>query len=208
MSWSGRIKRGPPEAPRSAELEAAAAAPVERTSPGLAALFEALARDGRHSILDLGLAGDRHLRLLSRFARQIRFAGLVPEPPQGDAFVSALRGLPPNSHRPYDVVLAWDVLDRIGPSQRVALVERLGELTAPAARLYAVVDTSGASITQPLRSTLIDVGRISVRPAGPPEPARPPLLPAPLERLLAPFEVVHAFTLRTGQREYVAMKSE
>lgn len=207
MRWPGRLRRRPPEASRAAgETAAAAATPVERPSPGAAALFDALVPDGRHSILDLGLAGDLHLRLLSRYSRQIRFAGLIPEPPEGDAWTSALAALPPNTHHPYDVVLAWDILDRIDPPQRVTLISRLVELTAPSARLYAVVDTSGAATTRPLRSTLTDVNRVSMQPVGPPEPARPVLLPAPVERLLAPFEVTQAFTLRSGLREYVAMR--
>lgn len=232
MRWPGRLWRRTPEASREADETAearaaattvgdvkagggtkasdahtaSAATPVERPSPGAAALFDALVPDGRHSILDLGLAGDLHLRLLSRYSRQIRFAGLLPEPPEEDAWTSALAALPPNTHHPYDVVLAWDILDRIDPPQRLTLMARLAELTAPTARLYAVVDTSGATTTRPLRSTLIDVNRVSMQPVGPPEPARPALLPAPVERLLAPFEVTQAFTLRSGLREYVALK--
>ncbi len=226
MRWPGRLRRRRPEASKAAgetagadagattsggakaadAHTASAATRVERPSPGAAALFDALVPDGRHSILDLGLAGDLHLRLLSRYSRQIRFAGLIPEPPEGDAWTSALAALPPNTHHPYDVVLAWDIMDRIDPPQRVTLISRLVELTAPSARLYAVVDTSGAATTRPLRSTLTDVNRVSMQPVGPPEPARPALLPAPVERLLAPFEVTQAFTLRSGLREYVAMK--
>jgi hypothetical protein len=32
------------------------------------------------------------------------------------------------------------------------------------------------------------------------------LLPAQVEKLLEPFDVVRAFTLRTGMREYMAVK--
>jgi hypothetical protein len=37
-------------------------------------------------------------------------------------------------------------------------------------------------------------------------PARDPLLPAQVERLLAPFEVAHAFTLKSRLREYVVVR--
>jgi hypothetical protein len=179
---------------------------VERASPGIAALFGALTSDGSHSILDLGFAGARHLRLLGRFARRIRFAGLVPHPPGGEALRAALHALPPNPKQPYDVVLAWDILDRVDPADRPTVVECLARVTGPAARLYAVVDTTDASTTRPTRSSLVGLDRISMQPVGPPAPARPPILPAPLERLLAPFEVAQAFTLRTGHREYVTIK--
>jgi hypothetical protein len=179
---------------------------VERASPGLAALFAALSQDGRHSVLDLGSATGRSLRLLGRFARQIRFMGLIPESSGGDSLVSALRALPPNPDRPYDVVLAWDVLDRIDPEDRSPVVARLVELTAPGARLYVVVHSDEALARRPVRLRLVDLDRVSQEPAGPPELAHPQLLPAQLERLLAPFEVVNAFMLRVGVREYVALK--
>ena len=40
---------------------------------------------------------------------------------------------------------AQDILDRLDPDERLALVDRLVELTAPGARLYAVIDASGAA---------------------------------------------------------------
>ena len=43
-------------------------------------------------------------------------------------------------------------------------------------------------------------------PAGAPRPARSPLLPAEVERLLAPFHVVRAFTLKGGLREYLGVR--
>ena len=71
-------------------------APVEWISPGLSALFEALSGDRGYSILDLAdHAGNSHLEVLGQFSRQIRFAGLAPSPPHGDAFASALPELPP-----------------------------------------------------------------------------------------------------------------
>ena len=180
--------------------------PVERSAPGVAKLFSTLIEDGRHSVLDLGPAADRHLRLFRRFARHVRFAGLVPAPPQGWLRSLAPDALAPNPHRPYDVVLAWDVLDRLDPSERAVLIERLADLTAPSARLYAVVRSCVGATIRPVRSTLIDLDRVSQYAVGRPEPGKEPLLPAHVERILAPFEVAHAFILRTGWREYVAVK--
>lgn len=200
------MRQGAPADAGSGDEESAAPASVERASPALAALFEGLHDDGRHTVLDLGRAGGRRLRLLGRFARQIRFAGLVPLPPRGDALTAALEALPPNPDRPYDVVLAWDALDRIDPEERPMLVERIVELTAPGALIYLVVESSGAVLTRPVRLTLVELDRVSQEPVGPPEPARPNLLPGHVERLLDPFEVRHAFSLRIGLREYVAVK--
>ena len=206
MGWLERIQRPRPSQSASTEPHEAPALPEERTSPGLAALFEALSADGLHSVLDLGHAGTRHLELLSRYARRIRFAGLIPKSADEEEWTAALRSLPPNPDHPYDVVLAWDLVDRLEPEARQPVMRRLAEVTAPGARLYTVVDASGAKATPPLRFSLVDFGRVAQRAVGEPEPTRRQLLPAQVERVLEPFRVLHAFTLRTGLREYVAMR--
>jgi hypothetical protein len=130
----------------------------------------------------------------------------VPLPPSGEALAAALAGLLRNVETPYDVVVAWDVLDRLAPADREALLGRIVEATAPGARLYASVDVSGAEVAQPVRSTLVSVDRVRQVTVGPPGSAKPQLLPAQAERLLSPFEVDQAFSLRVGVREYVATK--
>lgn len=206
MSWLERLRTrastGPPRNPPNSP----ATAPDERTSPGLAALFGSLEQGGHHSVLDLGLANNQHLSFFAPFAGLIRFAGLMPVPPRGEEFIAALESIPPDPEYPYDVVLAWDVFDRLGPDDQRALIDRLKQVTAPGARLYTVVDSTGTQTTRPLRHTIVDIGRVRQEPVGPSEPAQPQLLPAHVERVLAPFEVVHAFSLRVGLREYVAQK--
>jgi len=76
-----RIRRSGTDDVRSSGEDPSGPPSIERASPGLAALFERLHDDGRHSILDFGSAGNRQLRLLGRFARRIRFAGLLPGAP-------------------------------------------------------------------------------------------------------------------------------
>lgn len=178
---------------------------IERKSPGLALLFEGLSADGRHTILDLGPASRTRLRLLGRYGRQIRFAGLVPPSASSD-LGSAVASIPENPDRPYDVVLAWDVFDHLAQAEREAAVRRMDEVTTPDARLYTVVLAGGAVAVRPMRIDLLDVNRVSQEPVGPPGPARPELLPAQVEKLLAPFQVVRGISLRVGMREYVARK--
>ena len=192
----------------SAHKETASALPppLVRAAPGVAALFDGLRRDGSHAVLDLGPATESQLRVFGSFARQVRFADLLTTPPHGEAWSAALRALPPHPHRPYDLVLAWNVLDRILPEERPSLIERLAELTAPAARLYIVVDGSGTPFSPPLRFTLVGVDRVHEEAIGAPEATHAPLLPAQVERLLRPFEVSRGITLRSGMREYVATK--
>jgi len=168
-------------------------------------LLGGLSDDGRHSILDVGPASGAHLSFLGTFARRIRFAALVPAecPVPGDAVREALLPLP---DRPYDVVLAWDLLDHLDDAERPGLIQHLAMITAPGARLYAVVSSS-ESVVRPVHSTIVDPDHVSMVPAGRPRPSQP-LLPAAVERLLSPFGVTHAFTLRVGLREYVAFKPE
>lgn len=178
----------------------------ERRSPGLEALFEGLHDDGRHSILDLGRAHGKQLRLLGRFGRTIRFAGLVPRSPDEVDWLPALRSLAENPAAPYDVVLIWDLLDRLREEERRPVLDRIAQVTAGSARLHAIIDASGSPTTRPLSYRLVDVDRVAQTAVGPPEPAGDPLLPAQVERALSPFQVRRAFTLRGGLREYVAMK--
>ena len=206
MTWLRRLGQRPPQQANPDDGEETIVSSAERRSPGLDALFRTLRDDGSHSILDFGPATSDHLRFLGRFGRQIRFAGLLPEPPHGDDWREAVRTLPPNPDHPYDVVFAWNLLDRIDPGTRPGLIAKLDELTAPGAWLFAVVDDSGGPTIQPVRTTLLAKDRVSETPIGDPVPAYPPLLPAPIERLLTPFKVTAAYTLRSGQREYVAKK--
>jgi hypothetical protein len=177
--------------------------PVTRRSPALEALFGALHDDGRHRVLDLGEADGRRLRLLGRFARSIRFAGLLPGGPSADGWLEAL---PSHPRQAYDVVLAWDLLDRVPASRHAEVVARLAEITADGARLYAVVDSNADATRRTVAFTLADLEHVHEREIGPARPAGTPLLPAQVERALAPFQVARAFTLRSGQREYVATK--
>jgi hypothetical protein len=181
-------------------------AAIERTTPGVASLLEPVSPDRTHAVLDLGPATGPSLRVYSRFARRVRFADLASTATSAEEWAAAVDALPAQPQRPYDLVFVWDVLDRIPPTERPRLLQRLAELSAPDARLFAVVDSSGNATAHPLRFTLLDVDRMRFEVAGPAEPAWPPLLPAEVERLLAPFEVVHAFTSQVGLREYVAVR--
>ncbi|HSR43263.1 MAG TPA: hypothetical protein VLL48_13840 [Longimicrobiales bacterium] len=203
MSWLRRLGRAPPPEP---EEEEGGPRPVERAAPGISALFEGVRADRSHTVLDFGPASEGSLELYSRYAQRIRFADLLTAPPGGSSWTEALDAVPRYPGHPYDLVLAWNLLDRMAPEQRPAVVERLADLTGPGARLYMVMDSSGGATTQPLRFTLQGTRRVSQEPAGPPHPAWRRPLPAEVERLVAPFRVVQAYVLRLGMREYVAVK--
>jgi hypothetical protein len=207
VGWLARIRGEAEGETRAVEDagDAGASSVVERASPGLSALFGLMKADGRHSVLDLGEGNNRQMEALAPYARLIRFIGLVPG--TGDAAAVADPSvLPEHPEYPYDVVLAWGVLDRLGPETRLALIRRLTAITAPDARMYASVSGPGVTIVQPVRATLVGVGRVEEEPVGEPRPTGPQLLPAQVEKLLSPWTVSQAFSLRSGVREYVAKK--
>lgn len=180
----------------------------ERSAPGLAALFASLSPDGGHSILDFGPAEGQRLTLFGRFGRRVRFASMVPHPPTGPDLQAALEVLESDPGDGYDVVLSWDLFDRLDLGAHAAVMDRLAEVTQPGARLHAVLRASEEATTRPVRIRLLELDRVREEVAGPPEPARPPLLPAHVERLLDPFEVLSGISLRQGLREYVARRPE
>jgi hypothetical protein len=208
MFWLSRLGRGGfREAGEFRTVDRPGPLMVERCAPGLAALFGGLHEDGSHSILDLGPAAESSFRLYSRFARKISFNGLLEAPLRSETWTEALKALPERVDEPFDVVLAWNVLDRVPPELRPTLVSRLVGVTVPGARLYVLVDASGRSTAQPLRFSPSGVDMVCQQITGDSYPAGTGLLPAEVRRLLAPFEVVQAFTLKDGFREYVSVRS-
>jgi len=205
VAWLNRIGRQP--APVAAAVERPSAADaVERVSPGLTALFDRIAEDRSHAVLDLGPASDSSLRVFSRFARWVRFADLLAADKSAKGWAEELTSLPSQPVRPYDLILAWDILDRLDPHERTALVHRLAEISAPDARLYVVVGSSNDASLQSLRFSLLDVDRMRFEKTSAPHPNCPALLPAEVERILEPFHVLRAFTSKVGLREYVAVR--
>jgi hypothetical protein len=177
----------------------------ERPSPGVAALLDGIWDDRTHSVLDLGAASDSGFRLYSRFARRVRFVDLINNEAAAGSRIRESSAIPAQPRSPYDLVFAWDILDRLPPEARPQLVRKLTEVCARDARVHIVVDASETGPTRPLRFTLLDVDRMRCEPSGPPRRERSPILPAEVERILSPFQVIRAFTLRGGLREYVAV---
>jgi hypothetical protein len=181
---------------------------VEGAAPGITALLDGLREDRTHAVLDLGPAADASLHLYSRYARWIRFVDLFgggwsQAAGAGSTLTSAL---PAQPARPYDLVFAWDALDRLSAEERQRLVKRLAEVTAPGARLHLVVRAADHAPATPLRFTLLDTARVRFEATSPTRLPRAGLLPAQVATLLMPFQVKHAFTLKTGLREYVAVR--
>lgn len=204
MSWLRRTERM--ETSAAPVPETTVPGLVERAMPGIAALLEGVSHDRGHAVLDLGPAADSSLRVYSRFARWVRFADLLSPTTSVADYLSVLNSIPEPVQRPYDVVLAWNILDRVAPEDRPRVIARLAELTGPDARLHVIVDSGERGFRHPLRFALLDVDRMCYGHTGRPVAAWDPILPAELERIVEPFHVARAFTTQVGLREYVAVK--
>jgi len=204
VGWLDRITgEDPPVAeqtPEPTEPEA-----LDRPSLGVKALFDGVTPDSAHSVLDLGRASESSFNVYARFARRIRFADLLRAERRADLDRALGESVPAQPDRPYDLILVWDLLDRVAPESRAPLIARLAERAAPRARLHVLVEASDRSAVQPFHFTVLDVDRVRYTPDGPERPARGRLLPAEVERLLQPFEVARAFTSRSGMREYMGI---
>jgi hypothetical protein len=179
---------------------------VERQTPGVAAFLQGVTQDRSHAVLDLGPASEASLTVYSRFARRVRFADVLAAASSPEGWAGAIGALRPQPERPYDLVFAWDLMDRLDAEGRKRLVDRLIAISAPDARMHLMVEAPEKSATVPQRYTLLDVDRMRCEATGPARATPPRLLPAQVERVLAPFKVVRAFTLKGGMREYVAMR--
>jgi len=178
---------------------------IVRPAPGVATLLDGVAEDRSHAVLDLGPAAEASLRVYSRFARWVRFTDLLggTAPARGPFEPTELTAQP---EHPYDLVFTWDALGLLEPDERPTLVARIAEISAPDARLHVLIKASEEPDRSPLRFTLEDVGQISYESRGGGGVRQAPLLPADVERSLRPFEVIRAFSLMGGLREYVALK--
>jgi hypothetical protein len=173
----------------------------------VAAFLQGVSEDRSHAVLDLGPASEASLGVYSRFARRVRFADVVAAASSPQGWAGAVSALPLQLERPYDLVFAWDIMDRLDAEGRKRLVERLTEISAPDARLHLIVEASERTVTTPLRFALLDVDRIRCERTGPDRSSPSRMLPAQVEKTLSPFRVVRAFTLKGGMREYVAVRS-
>lgn len=211
--WRTFLGRAPAEAEETAPLARKGKAEPgppghEGAAPGIEALFESLPAGRDHSVLDLGPAAPESLEIYGRHARRIRFADLLAAAHAPKGWNQALAALPPQSEQPYTLIMAWDILDHLHPGEREDLVERLVEVSGVGARLHAIVSGGDQVELHPRRFRLLAEDRMHVRPVGAAHPAHPPILPAEMERLVEPFQVVRAFTLKGGLREYMAVRRD
>ncbi len=175
-------------------------------APGLATLIDSLAPHANRTFLDLGPAADGNLRCYKPFARRVRFADLGTMWATEGSLADAVGALWVSGEEPYQVVLAWNVMDPLAPAQRADVVAGLADVAAPGARLHFMVDMADTPSVRRMRFTVVDRAHVHWKETGLPQPPLARLRPADIERIIHPFRVQHAFVLRDGMREYVAVR--
>jgi hypothetical protein len=204
VQWVRRAERHP--LPAGLAPERPGTGPAERLAPGLAAFFRGVSEDRSHAVLDLGPGASSSLHVYSRFARWVRFADVLTAAGLVSRWPEVLHSLPPHPERPFDLVIAWDVLDRLPAEHRPDLVKRLAEITAPDARLFLLSAAPDVVPIGALRFTLVDLDRMQYEGTGEAHLGHSSLMPAELQRILSPFELLQGFSTQLGLREYVAAR--
>jgi hypothetical protein len=179
------------------------------TSPALADVLGRMADRHDCRVLDLGGAVPRNIELLAGFARHVRvvdvFRALEELRESADEEVSP-DGLIDPRWGPFDLVLAWDVLNYLDPRDGRDLVTAIADLCPTGAILLALILSGPDMAARPTIYTVVENDALEYRYETTARSLCPRLKPANLERILGPFRVERSFVLRHGVQEYVALK--
>ena len=210
MGWFSRL-RSRPAAPEPAGQGKAPGKPPGETetvrlhSLALGDLLDSLVPGGAYRFLDLGPAVGSNIDYLSRFALSVQVADLWGSVANGDprSWERAIESLEPETEGPgFHAVLAWDLLNYLTPQRLRELGARLGEVTRPEGRVFALAYYSREMPAEPLRYRIADRETLTH-----PEPHA--LRPAPrypqraLQQAFARFETEKGYVLKTGLQEFL-----
>lgn len=210
MRWS--LVRGG-ESSEGEERTVEEANPVHR-SPGFKVAIAHINECRPCRILDLGPAIASSIEFFSAYSCVLRIADLFGRLADDKGCAETIRTNPgaffddllEDESEPFDLVLAWTVLDRIGSKAAQCLATRLAEATRPGARLFAMTSAheNGAvgghvfAIRGPDSLEYRAEENLAACPGR--------LNPAAFAHLLSGFSVDHSIVLRNGYHEHVAVR--
>ena len=213
MLWRTRRERVAEASPRREVVGAAEPRPPFYRSPTLKALLASLAPEAPHHILDLGGVNSGNVEFFSRFSCRLQIVNLLDtigsEASQALLATNpmeALRQVLPQTRRTFDVVLAWDVLNHLGPERIRALMTIVVELTAPGAHMLAFLFTGREMPALPVAFRIVDEETLRWEPRTQALRSGPRYPPAEVERMAAGFSVVHSVLMRHGVQEYLLVR--
>lgn len=163
-------------------------------------------------MLDLGPALGASVEFLAGYSVQLFIADLYRSvrsstgqlPPDANRLGRLLEEqLPVPEERPFDLVLAWDLLNYFAADQLEALGQHLGSLCRPGGQLFALIATRGPISDRPLNFEIVASDLLRYGETAATERDTPGYHETALERLLDAFAVQTSFLLRNGMQEYI-----
>jgi len=204
MPWNSRVQTSAaaPESPPE-ERE-----PLSEThsSPGLETIVKGFPRGDGIRVLDLGPAVPENIAFLAGFADKVEVVDALRESLDVRQAVRILQTLVPEHQGTIHLVLLWDFLNYLSPVEGAALVAAIAPLCRPEARCFAMVFTSETMPASPLKYRVADQRHLTYERSSTEVVGSPKMAPVAVERILSGFIIEHAFVLRNGVREYVAMR--
>lgn len=206
MKLPWKTRTGKPKADTASQPENPGPRTEVHPSPALEVILAELPRGGMISILDLGPAVAENVAFLARHAARIQVVDALRESLNSDLAVRTLNELVSENVGLFHLVLLWDYLNYLPPKQGAELVEAVLPLCRPDARCMAMTFTTDTMSAKPLRYRVKDGGHLVYERSSQEDLGAPQMTPAAVEEILQGFSIEHAFVLRNGVREYVAIR--
>ena len=184
----------------------------EHQTLGLGTVLHELERRRRSRVLDLGPALGASVEFLAAYSVQLFIADLYRSvrsstgqlPPDAPRLRRVLEEqLPLPDEGPYDLILAWDLLNYFATDQLETLGRHLGTLCRPGGQLFALVATRGSISDRPMNFEILGPATLRYGVTAAAERPSPSYRETGLERLLDDFAVQTSYLLRNGMQEYV-----
>jgi len=184
--------------------------PVAYNSLGLNALLRFLQSNRKYHILDLGPALGANLEFWSHFLCRLTVEDFYSEYRAGtDAEPEAPREsliadlLSFDDQTAFDIILAWDLFNYLGPAEIVPLVRRLSRWCRQGTVMFALISSLLHIPTKPSLFRILDRERMTCQARTLETRPCTRHQPRDLARLLAGYEVTCSYLLRNGSQEYL-----
>jgi hypothetical protein len=213
VPWPFRRESSQAGGARREFVEALEPQPPLYRSPTLKALVSRLSSEASYHILDLGVASGANVEFFSRFSGRLQIADL-PDTLASEKLRSllqsdpaaAFRRLLPVTWKPFEVVLAWDVLNYLSRDEFRCLAEHVAGLCRPGALMFALISTQKEMSGLPRVFKIVDEQTLLLQPQTTAVQPSPRFPPAEVERLMSGFSVVQSVVMRHGVREYLLVR--
>ncbi|MEM1247053.1 MAG: methyltransferase domain-containing protein [Acidobacteriota bacterium] len=178
---------------------------AEQRTLALGAALEALAERDAPRILDFGSARGENVSFFSSLGAQMEILDLYARLNERHFESQAIRDVVGTLDRgagPYDLILAWDVLDYLDRAQMEELFANLESLRSEGTRLLAFLSYSKEMPMHPRGFRIESRERLTFDPPASQRPC-PRYQEANVLKVVPNLDVEASFLMRHGAREYV-----